>query len=147
MLDGGVSVTQGLEKILIKTLSTKQLQWCLVIQVHIVKWVSQNLGHPNQTGLGIFDEAQVDRTEQQARHAQTQPRIAYRMHEFNHVVVSRNDIKLPWKIINDQGQKNPNTEQHHFTLKVVTHLDFFFVLVGRMVDVVIAQRFKKKCPD
>jgi hypothetical protein len=63
----------GVQEVLVKALTAHQLQRRFVLQVHIVEWFSDDLGHQHQTGLHIFDEAQVDGATQQAAHTQSQP--------------------------------------------------------------------------
>ena len=65
------------QEVLVKALTTQQLQRRFVVQVHIMEWVGENFRHPHQAGLYILDEAQVDGAKQQAAYAQGQPGIAH----------------------------------------------------------------------
>ncbi|MHC2594237.1 hypothetical protein ACVIG9_008293 [Bradyrhizobium ottawaense] len=43
-----------------------------------------------------------------------------------------------------QGRSRPDRHQHHLALKVVADLDLFLVLVGGLVDVVVAVRLEEE---
>ena len=44
-----------------------------MVEIYVMKWIGQNFGHPHHAGLHVFDEAQVNRTEQQTSHTQEEP--------------------------------------------------------------------------
>ena len=70
------SMRARVQKRLVKTLTSQELQRCFVVQVNIVEGVGQDFGHPHQTGLHILQETQVDGSEQQTPYPQKQPSVA-----------------------------------------------------------------------
>jgi len=54
----------------------------LVVELEIAERVGQNLGHPDQTGLDVADEEQVNRPEQQSADPDRQPDLGDLPHEI-----------------------------------------------------------------
>jgi len=115
-----------------------------MVEIDVMKRVGQNFRHPDQSGADIKQNEQMACSEQQGCNTQVQPRITDRMHELTQGLMLRDQAPQARVQENDQGQHNPDAEQHHFTTQVVPHLDFFFMLIRRLVDVVIAQRLKEE---
>ena len=63
------SSVASVQILLVKALTAQQLKRGFVVQVNVVKRISDDFGHPHQTCLHILDEAQVNGSEQQATHA------------------------------------------------------------------------------
>lgn len=127
-----------------KTLPLQQQPRGFVVQVNVVERVRQDFGHPDQTGLDIKQDEQMECSEQQRRDAEVQPGITHGMHELAHRLMLRNQAQQTRVEENHQGQQNPDAEQHDFASQVVAHLDFFLVLIRRLVDVVIAEWLKEE---
>ena len=140
----GSSSRVGVQASVCKTLAAQQLPRCLVVQVNIVEWIGHNFGHPNQACFDIFQEEQMHGAEQQGCCTQNQPGVAHSAHEFKESFMLRQNAHPAWVHVNGQGQQSPDAEQNHFASQVVAHLDFFLVVVGGLVDMVITQRFKEK---
>jgi hypothetical protein len=59
--------------IVVHQLTLEQVQGRFVVQNNIVKGVGDNFCHPNQAGLYIFQEEQMNGSEKQACNTQNKP--------------------------------------------------------------------------
>src|SRR5207245_7065486 len=57
----------------IDQLAPHQSQRRLAVQLEVAEGIGEDLGHPDQTGLDVADEEQVDGAEQQTADADRQP--------------------------------------------------------------------------
>lgn len=129
------------------TLTTNQMPRGFVVEIDVMEWIGQDFGHPNQAGLHVVQEEEVNRSEQQRCNSQKEPSVAHSVQEIRPGLLLWNHPPQTWVDINEQGQQHPNAEQNDFTSQVVAHLDGFLVFIGRLIDVVIPQGLKEEMPS
>ncbi len=106
--------------------------------------IGQNLRRPDEAGLDIPDDEQLDGSRQQAANAERQPYLAGLPDEVGHRVIGLEDAKQRRVDQQHQGRRCPNRHQDDLALQIVADLDLFLVLVAGVVDVVVAARFERK---
>src|ERR1700733_3051292 len=79
--DRGSSVPDVLLEARIDQFALQQRQRRLVVQFEIAEGVGEDLGHPDQAGLDIADEEQMDGAKQQPADADREPDLGDLAHE------------------------------------------------------------------
>ncbi len=122
----------------------QQRQRGAVVQHHIVERVGDDLRDPHQTRLHVADEEQLYGAEQQTAKAHRQPQDADIADELSGGRRRLEHAEQRGAEPQHGGGQRPDGEQHDLALQVVAHLDVFLVLVGGVVDLVIALRLEEE---
>src|SRR6267143_6870341 len=122
----------------IDQLALHQVQRGLVVQSEIAERVSQDLGHPHQAGLDVADEEQVHGPEQQPADPDRQPDLGDLAHEISRRGPGRKHAEQGRIEEQHQRRKRPDRHQDDLSVQIIADLDFLLVVVGRMVDVIVA---------
>ena len=131
-------------RIVVHQLTAHEVQGGLVVQNDVVERVGDDLGHPNQACLNVFQEEQVNGSEQQAARTQNQPSRTHLTDPLVQCVPGFNHAKQAGLHVQGHGQDGPDAEQHHLAVEVVAHLDFFFVFLRGLVNFVVAQGLEEE---
>src|SRR6267142_506257 len=121
-----------------------QSQRRLVVQLEIAEGVGEDLRHPDQTGLDVTDEEQVDGAEQQPAGSDHEPDLGHLAHEVRRRGPGREQAEQGRVEIQYQRRQRPDRHQYDLALQIVADLDLFLVLVRRLVDVVVSPRLEEE---
>jgi glutamate-1-semialdehyde 2,1-aminomutase len=128
-------------------LSRHQLQRRLVVQLHVVKRVGQDLRAPHQSRQHASSQTQLHGPPDERGDADRKP-------QHRDVVENTRPVKA--RVVeaghgaghqDQQRRYAPEGQQDDLAVQVVAHLDGFLVIVGRLVHFVVAVRLKEEMPD
>jgi len=121
----------------INSLAPQQEEGGCVIHLDIVKWICNDFEGPRDRGHRITNDQQLSHTEQKAADADREPDQPDRVPELGHCGPGRQGAKEIAFEPDHQRTSRPESHQHHFAHQVVADLNFFFVFVGGLVDLVV----------
>ncbi len=130
-----------------RPLAGEQMQRRAVVELDVVERIGGDLGGPHQAGLEILQDEQLDRAEGDAAQAHHQPDLADMADEFGGADMGHEDPEQGRIEHQQERRGGPHRQQHELALDVVADLDLLLVVVGRLVDLVVAARLEEQVAD
>jgi len=130
----------------IDQLTAQQEQRRLAVDLRVVERVGDDFRQPHQAGLHILQEKQLHGAEQQRTDADDQPDFTHMPYELGTRGVRRKNAEAARIEPQHQRRHYPHQVQNHLATQVVADFDAFLVLVGRLVDGIVALRLEEKMP-
>src|SRR5580658_3413209 len=135
------------ERQLVLLVAAEQLEGRPIVELDVMERVGEDLGRPDEAGLHVLDEEELDGTEHEPGAAEKEPYEADTPEEFRSRRVRPEEAETGRVEQKHQRRQCPDGQEEDLAPEIVADLDLFLVFMGRLVDLIVALGLEEEMAD
>src|SRR5580658_6716973 len=135
------------ERQLVLLVAAEQLEGRPIVELDVMERVGEDLGRPDEAGLHVLDEEELDGAEHQPGATEKEPYQADTPEELRGRRARPEEAETGGVEQEYQRRQRPDGQEDDLAPEIVADLDLFLVLMRRLVDLVVALGLEEEMAD